>query len=278
MRSPCADASFASPPGAVGAAPKAGQGGDERGGARVAVFYVFRPVTEPEALRCAAGQVAFEHGLRGTILIAPEGVNAALAGPRTGIEAVIESCFPFASERVQWSRATQGNPVFDRLKVRVRPEIVTFDLPLRSITPVGRRVAPADWNRLIEDPDTLTLDTRNAFESELGTFRGAQPAATSSFREFRELADRLHRDGKRRIAMFCTGGIRCEKASALLLEQGFEEVHQLDGGILRYLAEVPQDQSAFEGRCFVFDQRVAVTRDEETGSVVEDASPAETAF
>lgn len=234
----------------------------------VAAFYAFRPMTEPEALRRKVEKAAREHGLRGTILIAPEGINVALAGPRTAIEAVVERCFPFARDRVQWSRAAPGNPVFGRLKVRVKPEIVTFDLVLDATTRVGKRVPPTDWNRLIEDPETLTLDTRNAFESQLGTFQGAVPAATSSFREFRDLADKLRRDGFRRIAMFCTGGIRCEKASALLLEQGFEEVYQLDGGILRYLAEVPAEQSTFEGQCFVFDHREAVTRDDETGTVV----------
>ena len=251
----------------------------EKDAAWVAAFYDFSPIADPDALRRSAEKAAAAHDLRGTILIAPEGINAALAGRRNGLEAVVERCFPFARERVQWSRAVAGNPVFDRLKVRVKPEIVTFDLPLDATTPVGKRIAPADWNRLIEDPETLTLDTRNAFESQIGTFRGAIPADTSSFREFRDLADKLRRDGKRRIAMFCTGGIRCEKASALLLRQGFEEVCQLDGGILRYLAEVPTEESAFEGQCFVFDQREAVTRDEQTGCVVEhasrpDASPA----
>ena len=241
-------------------------------GAWVAAFYNFRPIADPDALRRRAENAATAHDLRGTVLIAPEGINVALAGHRAGLEAVVERCFPFACERVQWSRAARGNPVFDRLKVRVKPEIVTFDRPLDATTPVGKRIAPADWNRLIEDPDTLTLDARNAFESQLGTFRGAVPAATSSFRDFRDLADKLRRDGKRRIAMFCTGGIRCEKASALLLEQGFEQVCQLDGGILRYLAEVPTEQSAFEGQCFVFDQREAVTRDEETGCVMEHAA------
>ena len=134
---------------------------------------------------------------------------------------------------------------------------------------MAQPVPPSDWNRLIEDPNTLTLDTRNAFESARGTFRGAHPVNTESFREFRTYADTLRRDGQRRIAMFCTGGIRCEKASALLLAQGFDEVYQLEGGILRYLAEVPVEESTFEGDCFVFDQREAVVRDETTGQVTE---------
>ena len=244
----------------------------EEAGAWVAAFYAFRPIANPAALCCVVEQASRERGLLGTVLVAPEGVNVALAGSRPDIEAVIGRCFPFAQGRVQWSRAAAGNSVFDRLKVRVKPEIVTFDLALDATAPVATRVAPPDWNRLIEDPDTLTLDTRNAFESAHGTFRGARPANTDSFREFRSVASTLRRDGQRRIAMFCTGGIRCEKASALLLEQGFTEVYQLDGGILRYLAEVPAEESAFEGECFVFDQRVTVTRDDESGQVGEAAS------
>ena len=246
--------------------------GEKEAGAWVAAYYVFRPIAKPEALRSVVEQTCCERGLRGTVLIAPEGINIALAGRRPDIEAVIERCFPDARGRVQWSRAAPGNPVFDRFKARVKPEIVTFDLALDATTPVAKPVAPSDWNRLIEDPNTLTLDTRNAFESAHGTFRGAHPANTDSFREFRTYADTLRRDNQRRIAMFCTGGIRCEKASALLLEQGFDEVYQLEGGILRYLAEVPHEESAFEGDCFVFDQRVAVTRDDETGEVREKAS------
>ena len=245
----------------------------EEAGASVAAFYAFRPIANPEALRSVVEQACCERGLRGTVLIAPEGVNVALAGRQPDIEAVIDRCFPDAQNRVQWSRAAAGNPVFDRLKVRVKPEIVTFDLPLDATTPVAQPVPPSDWNRLIEDPNTLTLDTRNAFESAHGTFRGARPVNTDSFREFRAYADTLRRDNPRRIALFCTGGIRCEKASALLLEQGFDEVYQLEGGILRYLAEVPNEESAFEGACFVFDQRGAVTRDDETGQVRQAANP-----
>ena len=243
---------------------------EKEAGASVAAFYAFRPIANPEALRSVVEQACCERGLRGTVLIAPEGVNVALAGRRPDIEAVVERCFPWS--HAQWSRAAAGNPVFDRLKVRVKPEIVTFDLPLDAKTPVAKPVAPSDWNRLIEDPNTLTLDTRNAFESAHGTFRGARPVNTNSFREFRTYADTLRRDNPRRIALFCTGGIRCEKASALLLEQGFNEVYQLEGGILRYFAEVPNAESTFEGDCFVFDQRVAVTRDDATGEVRQKAS------
>ncbi|MDE0694019.1 MAG: rhodanese-like domain-containing protein [Gammaproteobacteria bacterium] len=243
--------------------------GEEEAGAWVASLYAFRPVTNPEALRNVVEQACGECGLRGTVLIAPEGINVALAGRRPDIEGVIERCFPCVSARVQWSRAAAGNTVFGRLKVRVKPEIVTFDLALDAKTPVGKPVAPSDWNRLIEDPDTLTLDARNAFESARGTFRGARRVNTDSFREFRSYAGTLRRNGQRRIAMFCTGGIRCEKASALLLAQGFDEVYQLEGGILRYLAEVPDEESTFEGDCFVFDQREAVVRDDATGQVTE---------
>lgn len=223
----------------------------------VASFYVFRTLDDLDTLRSSLDEACTAAGLKGTVLLAPEGVNAALAGRRPGIERVVAAHFPEAD--VKWTAAAPGNPVFDRLKVRLKPEIVTFGLELSSSTRVGSHVDPATWNRLLRDPTVTVLDVRNGYESDIGTFRGAKRANTATFGEFRDFVDReLHPGQDRRLALFCTGGIRCEKASAYLIEQGFDEVCQLDGGILGYLAETGTD-GAFEGECFVFDQRVSVT-------------------
>ena len=233
-------------------------------GVSVASFYCFQPVHDLPGLREVVEAACGSRSLRGTVLLAPEGVNATLAGRRADLQQVVERHFPGVD--VKWSTASPGNPVFRRLKVRVREEIVTFGRPLSARTPVGRHVSPADWNALLADPDVLVLDVRNGYESDVGTFKGARPTATANFRDFpdfaiRELAGRQ----RQRVAMFCTGGIRCEKASAYLLAQGFEDVSQLDGGILKYFAEIEPAHSAFEGECFVFDERVSVTASLEQG-------------
>ena len=238
--------------------PNAGQG------VSVASFYRFHPVHDVHGLRDAVAMTCAERSLRGTVLLAPEGVNASLAGGRGDLETVIDRHFPGVD--VKWSSAALGNPVFRRLRVRIRPEIVTFDLPLSPSTPVGKHVSPAAWNELLSDPDVLVLDVRNDYESDVGTFKGATRAATENFRDFRNFVAREHGNDQRRpIAMFCTGGIRCEKASAYLLAQGFENVSQLDGGILRYFAETDDASNAFMGECFVFDERVSVTSNLEGG-------------
>lgn len=231
----------------------------------VATFYRFEPIHDIAALRAAVEQTCLERSLRGTVLLADEGFNATLAGARADLAHLIERHFPGAA--VKWSTASPGNPVFDRLKVRQQPEIVGFDRPLAPSTPVGERVRPTDWKRLIEDPTVLVVDVRNDYESDVGTFHGAKRADTANFRDFPDFAMRELSEHKQRpIAVYCTGGIRCEKASAYLLEQGFADVRQLDGGILGYFAEVTPDDNAFEGECFVFDQRVSVTRELDQGS------------
>ncbi|MDE0190427.1 MAG: rhodanese-like domain-containing protein, partial [Gammaproteobacteria bacterium] len=190
--------------------------------------------------------------------------NATLAGRRGDLEAVIDRHFPGVD--VKWSSAGPGNPVFGRLKVRVREEIVTLGRPLSATTPVGRHVPPADWNQFLADPDVLVLDVRNDYESDVGTFKGARRTATANFRNFPDFVVReIGSQQRQRIAMFCTGGIRCEKASAYLLARGFEDVSQLDGGILKYFAETADADNAFEGECFVFDQRVSITANLEPG-------------
>lgn len=224
----------------------------------VASFYVFRPLNDLDTLRNSLDEACTAEGLKGTVLLAPEGANAALAGRRPGIERVVAAYFPRAD--VKWSTSAADNPVFDRLKVRLKPEIVTFGLELSPTTPVGAHVNAATWNRLLCDPTVTLLDVRNDYESDIGTFRGAKCANTATFGDFKDFVDNELDPGQdRRLALFCTGGIRCEKASAYLIEQGFEDVCQLGGGILGYLAERHPD-NAFEGECFVFDQRVSVTK------------------
>ena len=237
---------------------------DPRQGASVASFYRFQPVHDIHGMRDAVEASCTRRSLRGTAVLAPEGVNATLAGPRAELGAVIDRHFPGVD--VKWSSAAPGNPVFRRLRVRIRPEIVTFGLPLSPSTPVGKHVSAAAWNELMADPDVLVLDVRNGYESQVGTFKGATQAATDNFRDFRDFMAREHgKDQRRPIAMFCTGGIRCEKASAFLLSQGFENVSQLDGGILGYFAQTTDANHAFEGECFVFDERVSVNSNLEQG-------------
>ena len=231
---------------------------DVGSGVSVASLYRFHPVHDVQGLRDAVEATCAGRSLRGTVLLAPEGVNATLAGRRADLDYVIGRHFPGVD--VKWSSAAPGNPVFRRLRVRARPEIVTFDFPLSATTPVGKHVSPTAWTALIADPDVLVLDVRNDYESDVGTFKGATRAGIDSFRDFPDFVTReLGHDRNRPIAMFCTGGIRCEKASALLLARGFDNVSQLDGGILGYFAEA-KDADAFEGECFVFDERVSVTR------------------
>ncbi len=230
-------------------------------GYRVAAFYRFASVADPQALCADLAAFCQGIGLRGTILVAPEGLNGTVAGRHEAIDRLIAHlrAIPgFAEIDVKFSEAAEMP--FHRMKVRLKREIVTMGVPeIDPVAGAGRYVAPAEWNELIGDPDTVVVDTRNAYEVALGTFRNAIDPGTASFREFPDWAER-HRsmlEGKR-VAMFCTGGIRCEKATAYVRSIGIEEVFHLKGGILKYLEEVPAADSLWQGECFVFDERVAV--------------------
>lgn len=226
----------------------------------VASFYKFQPIDDTAALRQELWQACAERGLKGTVLIAPEGVNAALAGSRPHLASFANTHFPGVA--VNWTPAAAGQLPFERLKVRERAELVTGRRVLGADTPVGRYVEPADWNALLADPEVLVLDVRNRYETAIGTFPGATAADTDRFREFAAFAcEQLVPRRGQRVAMFCTGGIRCEKASAHLLASGFADVCQLRGGILNYLAHTDAARNAFVGECFVFDDRVAVKAD-----------------
>lgn len=209
-----------------------------------------------------------EHGVRGTLLLAPEGINGTIAGPRNGIDRVLEWLENDAGiGPIERKESLNDAPPFRRTKVKLKKEIVTMGVD--GIDPgamAGTRVEPEDWNALLADPDVLLVDTRNDYEHEVGTFEGAVNPHTGTFREFPDFA-RNHLDPSRhrKVAMFCTGGIRCEKSTALLRKLGFDQVYHLNGGILNYLARVPEPESRWRGECFVFDERVTVNHDLEPG-------------
>ena len=230
---------------------------------RVAALYRFTPFPDPAALRGAIDTACRDHGVKGTLLLAREGINGTIAGSDDAIAAVLDHIRTLpgcAALEVKASRAA-AMP-FHRMKVRLKAEIVTMGQPdIDPLAQVGHYVAPADWNALVDDPDTVVIDTRNDYEVAIGSFAGAVDPQTRTFRDFPAWF-RNHRDdvlaGKTRVAMFCTGGIRCEKSTAFLKAEGVDSVYHLQGGILKYLEEIPAAESRWQGECFVFDQRVAV--------------------
>ena len=210
-----------------------------------------------------------EHGIKGTLLLAEEGINGTIAGSREGMDGILaylREDSRLADLEHKESFATE--PPFLRMKVKLKKEIVTIGLPEIDPTEmVGTYVQPKDWNALISDPDVILIDTRNDYEYMVGTFEGAENPDTFSFRQFPDyVKQNLDPKQHKKVAMFCTGGIRCEKASSMMLGMGFENVYHLKGGILKYLEEVPQEESMWEGECFVFDERVTVNHDLAPGS------------
>ncbi|RYY43711.1 MAG: rhodanese-related sulfurtransferase [Sphingomonadales bacterium] len=236
---------------------------------RIAALYQFTRFDDVAVLQGPLAEKCRAHGVKGTLLLAPEGINGTIAGTDDGIGEVlahIRALPGCAALEVKESRAA-AMP-FHRMKVRLKREIVTMGEPDIDPLAVGHYVAPQDWNALIDQPDTILIDTRNDYEVALGTFTGATDPRTKSFREFPEWF-RAHREelGEApRVAMFCTGGIRCEKATAFLKAEGLDQVYHLKGGILAYLEHVPPEQSRWEGDCFVFDERVTVRHGLEPGS------------
>lgn len=228
----------------------------------VAALYQFTPFDDPDALRGPLAHLCAAQGVMGTLLLAREGINGTIAGPRAGVDRVLAHirALPGCAD-LDWKESHAAEMPFGRMKVRVKAEIVTMGQP--GIDPravVGTYVDAADWNALITAPDVTVIDTRNDYEVAIGTFQGAVDPETASFRDFPAWWEaNKDRFANQRIAMFCTGGIRCEKSTAFLKAQGVEDVYHLKGGILKYLEEVPEDQSLWDGGCFVFDERVAVT-------------------
>ncbi len=226
----------------------------------VAAFYRFSPVADPHGARAAIHAAAEEAGVVGTVLVADEGVNGTIAGTPDGVGAVLGAIrdLPGLAE-IRVTESTASSAPFGRLKVRVKPEIVTLGVPGIDARCTGRHVPPDEWQAVLDDPDTVVIDTRNGYETAVGTFPGAVDPGTEGFRDFPAWWDAHGKDfAGRRVAMFCTGGIRCEKASAFLLDRGLPEVLQLDGGILNYLRNVPEGESRWQGECFVFDERTSL--------------------
>lgn len=235
----------------------------------VAAFYKFVSLPDYAELRAPLLALCQEQEIRGTILLAQEGINGTIAGSRSAIAKVLDylrSDSRFADLNVKESETESR--MFDRLKVKLKKEIVTLGIPEVDPTQkVGTYVKPQEWNAVISDPETIVIDVRNRFEVSVGSFEGAIDPETASFRQFPDyVRSQLDPTQHQKVAMFCTGGIRCEKASAYLLSQGFQQVYHLEGGILKYLEEVPSEESLWRGECFVFDQRVAVTQGVKDGS------------
>lgn len=227
----------------------------------VAALYRFTPFPDPAALQGPLARCACAHQVTGTLLLASEGINGTIAGSAEGIAAVLAHIRGLPGcDAIEVKYSTAAERPFPRLKVRLKKEIVTMGQPgVDPRTETGQYVEPGDWNALIAAPDVAVIDTRNDYEVAIGTFDGAINPRTESFRDFPAWwAENAHRFHNKRIAMFCTGGIRCEKSTNWLRAQGVADVYHLKGGILRYLEEVPEAESAWRGSCFVFDGRVSV--------------------
>lgn len=234
-----------------------------------AALYKFVELNDYEDLRQPLFDVMAENEVKGTLLLAREGVNGTICGTRQAVDNVLnwlKSDARFAD--LEHKESPSETQAFYRTKVKLKKEIVTMGLDwVDPKNIVGTYVAPTEWNRIISDPEVLLIDTRNDYEYAVGTFKGAINPKTETFREFPDyVKEHLDKDKHKKVAMFCTGGIRCEKSTAYLKELGFNEVYHLHGGILKYLEEVPAEESMWDGECFVFDQRVTVKHGLEQGS------------
>ena len=226
----------------------------------ISTFYCFTPVADPAALRMPILERMRALSIKGTITLAQEGINATISGTAEAIGALMDhlnALIPFTTPMQRESHFT-AQP-FQRTKVKVKPELISLGVPTFPAQCVGRYVAPAEWNKLITAADVITIDTRNAYEYELGHFEGAVNPGTRNFKQMVAFTEKnLDPASGKRIAMYCTGGIRCEKYSSYLVERGFSEVYHLRGGILAYLEQIAPAQSLWRGGCFVFDERVSV--------------------
>ena len=238
-----------------------------------AALYKFVYLPNYTSLQAPILSICEKNNIKGTILLASEGINGTIAGMTDDIHNVLsylkkDTVFSGYFADLEHKESFANQHPFYRMKVKLKKEIVT--LGVAGISPtkrVGTYVKPEDWNALISDPDVILVDTRNDYEVDIGTFKGALDPKTTTFREFPKYVEKnLDKIKHKKVAMFCTGGIRCEKASAFMLDQGFEEVYHLQGGILKYLENIPEEQSLWQGECFVFDQRVAVKHGLEVGN------------
>ena len=234
----------------------------------VSALYKFVTLEQPESLREPLLEFLNQQDIRGTLILANEGINGTVSGSRAAIDALYDWFHQHPPlDSVSYKESFFNEQPFYRTKVKLKREIVTMGV--EGIDPrkaVGTYVKPKDWNALISDPEVLLIDTRNDYEVDIGTFQGAINPVTDTFREFPDyVKEHLDPEKHKKVAMFCTGGIRCEKSTAFLKEQGFDEVFHLEGGILKYLEEVPADNSMWDGECFVFDNRVSVGHGLEPG-------------
>ena len=238
----------------------------------VTALYKFVALDDYEKIQKPLKQFCLDNDIKGTLLLAREGINGTVAGSKESIEKFhtylkSDSRFSDIMHKESWANEAP----FQRMKVRLKKEIVALgDDRVDPTSTVGTYVSPEDWNTVINDPDVVNIDTRNDYEVEIGTFKGALDPNTQTFKEFKDFVrNNLDPKKNKKVAMFCTGGIRCEKASSFMLNEGFEEVFHLKGGILQYLEDVPKKESMWEGDCFVFDDRVSVTHGLELGQYTE---------
>lgn len=229
----------------------------------IAALYQFVLLEDYEALQPKILKTCKDLGIKGTLLLAKEGINGTIAGTREAIDQL--KSFLASDGRfnhLEYKESFHSEQPFYRMKVKLKKEIVTLGVKgLDPNTAVGEYISPEAWNDLIQDPDVIVVDTRNDYEVDIGTFKGAVDPKTHTFREFPDYVEKNLKDKDKKIAMFCTGGIRCEKSTAFMLQQGFKKVYHLKGGILNYLEKIPKEKSLWEGDCFVFDERVSVNHD-----------------
>lgn len=236
---------------------------------QVSAFYRFVAVRDPDQLKAVLDEYLDKTDMLGTVLVAAEGVNGTISGLKVDVESfLVFLAGQLGIDELPYKVAQAPSRPFHRMKVRLKKEIVT--LGVKGIDPlkkVGTYVCPKEWNDLIQREDVVLVDTRNEYEYTVGTFKGAKNPHTNSFREFPEYVNKtLDPKINTKVAMFCTGGIRCEKATSLMLEKGFKEVYHLEGGILEYFNQIPEDKSLWDGECFVFDERVTVDQNLRAGS------------
>ncbi len=225
----------------------------------VAALYQFKALQQPDAVQQALSELATRLELCGTLIVAKEGINGTVAGSREAIDELHQWLVDMGFDRMEYKESISIGKPFRRMKVKFKPEIVTLGVEVEPRELVGHYLDPKEWNELISQDDVVIVDTRNRYEYQAGTFKGAIDPETTTFREFPAFVEDKLKDAKqKKVAMFCTGGIRCEKSTSLLLQQGFEEVYHLKGGILNYLEHTPAEDSLWQGECFVFDNRVSV--------------------
>lgn len=226
----------------------------------VAALYQFHPVAAPAALQSQLLAMLNEAHICGTLIVAQEGINGTIAGSRDAIDRVHQFLLAEGFDHLEYKESVSVDKPFRKTKVKLKKEIVTLGVEVAPLDRVGHYLEPQEWHDFIQRDDVILIDTRNDYEYKAGTFKNAIDPKTESFREFPQyVTDNLANAKDKKIAMFCTGGIRCEKSTSLLLQEGFKEVYHLKGGVLNYLEQMPAEDSLWEGECYVFDHRTAVT-------------------